>query len=390
MAIPFRYGWQSLWARRTTTAATALGIALVVFVLASSAMLVAGLKETLLRSGSAKRAIVLQQDGYSEGWSRIRQSAYTWVAAAPGVDKNENGEPRMTAEVVGHVYLPTARTATRSASLQVRGVMPNVFEFRPFAKIVEGRRATPGTDEAIVGRNIVGHFEGATLGGTIALQKKRKITIVGVFEAGGSSYDSEVWADIDTVRTSFNFQGYLSSVTAELESPRAFDAFKAALEGDKRQGLSVERERDYYLKVSENLSSVMATLGGLVTGIFALGALLGALITMHGAVSQRAREIGVLRALGFAPTQVLASFVVEAAALSLAGGALGCSLSLLTTLVDFKTINDATGQELSFRFLPSVPLLVTALGAGTLVGVLGGLYPAIQAARVNPVRAMRL
>lgn len=390
MAIPFRYGWQSLWARRTTTAATALGIALVVFVLASSAMLVAGLKETLLRSGSANRAIVLQQDGYSEGWSRIRQSAYTWVAAAPGVDKNEKGEPRMTAEVVGHVYLPTARTATRSASLQIRGVMPNVFEFRPFAKIVEGRRATPGTDEAIVGRNIVGHFEGATLGGTIALQKKRKITIVGIFEAGNSSYDSEVWADIDTVRTSFNFQGYLSSVTAELESPRAFDAFKAALEGDKRQGLSVERERDYYLKVSENLSSVMATLGGLVTGIFALGALLGALITMHGAVSQRAREIGVLRALGFGPAQVLASFVVEAAALSLAGGALGCSISLLTTLVDFKTINDATGQELSFRFLPSVPLLVTSLGAGTLVGVLGGLYPAIQAARVNPVRAMRL
>jgi putative ABC transport system permease protein len=111
---------------------------------------------------------------------------------------------------------------------------------------------------------------------------------------------------------------------------------------------------------------------------------------MHGAVSQRAREIGVLRALGFGPAQVLASFVVEAAALSLAGGALGCSLSLLTTLVDFKTINDATGQELSFRFLPSVPLLVTSLAAGTLVGVLGGLYPAIQAARVNPVRAMRL
>lgn len=390
MAIPLRYGWQSLWSRRATTLATALGIALVVFVLASSAMLVAGLRETLLRSGSANRAIVLQQDGYSEGWSRLRQSAYTWVAAAPGVRKNENREPMLTGEVVGHVYLPTARTATRSASLQVRGVMPNVFEFRPFVKVVEGRRANPGTDEAIVGRNIVGHFEGATLGGTIALRKNRKLTIVGVFEAGNSSYDSEVWADIDTVRGSFNFQGYLSSVTAELESPRAFDGFKAALEGDKRQGLSVERERDYYLKVSENLSNVMSTLGGLVTGIFAIGALLGALITMHGAVSQRTREIGVLRALGFGPAQVLISFVLEAAALSLLGGALGSGLALLTTLVDFKTINEATGQELSFRFLPSVSLLLTALGAGAVVGVLGGLYPAIQASRVNPVRAMRL
>ena len=390
MAIPFRYSWQSLWARRATTIATALGIALVVFVLASSLMLVGGLRGTLLRTGDPSRAIVMQTDGFSESWSRIRQSAYSEVAAAPGVKKDARGNPRITGEVVAHVYLATRGDSARNASLQVRGVMPNAFELRPSVRIVEGRAALPGTDEAIIGRSIVGHFEGGVLGGSISLKKKRALKIVGVFEAGGSAHDSEVWADIDTVRSSFNFQGYLSSVTAELESPRVFEAFEAALESDKRQGLSAERERDYYLKVSEDLSSVIAALGGIVTFIFSLGALLGAMITMHGAVSQRKKEIGVLRALGFARGHVLLAFVLEAAALALTGGVLGCSLAFLTTLVDFSAQNEATGQELLFRFMPSPSLFGLSLLAGTLVGVLGGLLPALEAARVDPIRAMRV
>jgi putative ABC transport system permease protein len=390
MAIPFRYSWQSLWARRTTTFATALGIALVVFVLATSLMLVAGLRTTLLRSGSATRAVVLQTDAYSESWSRIRQAAFGQVAAAPGVARDASGLPRITGEVVGHVYLATRGDAARNASLQVRGVMPNVFEMRPNVRIVKGRAALPGTDEAIIGQNIDGHFEGGALGGSIALQKKRAISIVGVFEAGGSAYDSEVWADVDTVRGAFNFKGYLSSVTAELVSPRAFDAFETVLERDKQQGLTVERERDYYLRVSEDLSGVIAALGGIVTFIFSLGALLGAMITMHGAVSSRTKEIGVLRALGFQRVHVLLAFVLEAALLALAGGAFGCVLALLTSLVDFSTQNDATGQELSFRFLPSAQLLLLSLLAGTLVGVLGGLLPAIKASRIDPIRAMRV
>ena len=389
MVIPFRYSWQSLWARRTTTFATALGIALVVFVLASSMMLVAGLRTTLLRSGSPSRVVVLQHDSYSEGWSRVRQAALSLVAAAPGIKKDGGGNPLVSGEVVAHIYLPTSRDPEKNASLQVRGVTARAFALRPNVRVVAGRAALPGTDEAIIGRNIVGHFEGGVLGGSIALRKKRHIRIVGVFEADSSAYDSEVWADIDTVRTSFNFQGYLSSVTAELESPRAFDGVRATLEADKQQGLEVERERDYYLKISEDLSSVIAALGGIVTVIFSFGALLGAMITMHGAVSQRSREIGVLRALGFGRPQVLLAFVIEAAALALLGGAFGCLLALSTTLVDFSAMNEATGQELKFRFAPGPALLGVSLLAGTLVGVFGGLLPAIKAARVDPVRAMR-
>jgi putative ABC transport system permease protein len=390
MAIPFRYSWQSLWSRRTTTLATALGIALVVFVLASSMMLVAGLRATLLRSGSPSRAIVTQNDAYAESWSRVRPSALALAAAAPGVKKDAAGNPLLTGEVVAHIYLATRADADKNASLQVRGVTPKAFELRPNVKVIEGRAALPGTDEAIIGRNIVDHFEGGVLGGSIPLQKNRRITIVGVFEAGGSAYDSEVWADLDTVRSAFNFQGYLSSLTVELESPAVFTAFEALLENDKQQGLSAERERDYYLRVSEDLSSVIAALGGIVTFIFSLGALLGAMITMHGAVSQRSKEIGVLRALGFERGQVLLAFVLEAAALALCGGIFGCLLASLTTLVDFSTMNEATGQELKFRFLPNPSLFALSLLAGTLVGVLGGLLPAIKAARVDPIRAMRV
>lgn len=390
MALPLRYSWQSLWTRRATTLATAFGIALVVFVLASSSMLAAGLRQTSLKSGSASRALVLQVDAYSEGWSRIRQAAYTQVAAAPGVRKDSRDNPLVTGEVVAHVYLATHGDRARNASLQVRGVMPNVFTLRPDVRLVAGRAARPGTDEAILGQSIVGHFEGGTLGGTIDLQKGRKITIVGVFSAGGSAFDSEVWADIDTVRSAFNFQGYLSSVTAELDSPRVFDAFAAALEKDERLQLSAARERDYYLKVSEGLSTVIVALGGIVTVIFSLGALLGAMITMHGAVSQRSKEVGVLRALGFGRGQVLTAFVLEALLLALGGGLVGCALSLLTAFVEFSTLNDATGQELVFRFLPSVEALGGALGAGALVGVVGGLWPAIKAASIDPIRAMRV
>jgi putative ABC transport system permease protein len=152
----------------------------------------------------------------------------------------------------------------------------------------------------------------------------------------------------------------------------------------------VSRERDYYVKVSEDLSSVIAVLGGIVTSIFALGAALGALITMHGAVSQRTREIGVMRALGFGGGAVLLAFVLEAALLALLGGALGCALAYTLRFVEFTTMNDATGQELKFRFLASAGTLFGALGAGAVVGVVGGLFPAIKASRVDPIRAMRV
>jgi putative ABC transport system permease protein len=178
-------------------------------------------------------------------------------------------------------------------------------------------------------------------------------------------------------------------VTARLTSANSYTGFAAALQHDKRLGLSVSRERDYYEKVSNRLSSVISGLGSVVTFIFSFGAMLGAAITMYGAIGHRRREIGVLKALGFRSGHVLLAFLVEALSLALAGGALGVALAMLTPFLHFSAVNWATGQELAFRFLPQASILCIAVSAGAAVGVLGGFLPALSAARMDPVRAMR-
>lgn len=389
--IPLLYNLRSLWVRRTTTFATAAGIALVVFVLASSLMLAQGLRTTLALAGSPKKLIVLDTNGYAEGDSRLKQAALTHVAAAPGIARAPNGEPLAVGEVVGHVYLQQVNDATTQASIQIRGVTPRSFELRPQVQIVSGRMPAPGTDEAIVGRGLLsGNYAGVQLGQGFELKKNRRVELVGVFEAGGSAFESEVWADIDSVRQSIGSAGYVSSITAELDSAAAFDGAALALSTNKQLGLSVLREPDYYARVSNNLAAGITGLGVVVATIFSLGAALGAVITLYGSVSQRTRELGVLRALGFRRSHILAGVVLEAAALAIVGGLCGLGLSLLTPLLDVSVVNWATGQQIVFRFEPRLPTLLVALGAGTAVGILAGLFPAVQAARIDPVRAMRV
>lgn len=388
MAIPWQYSVRNLWVRRTTTFATVAGIALVVFVLAATLMLASGVKRTMVSAGKPERAIVMQGDAYAEGDSRMRQAVLGIVAAAPRVASGREGKPLVTGETIVHVYLNGVADPNDIASVQVRGVMANVFAVRDDVRIIEGRLPKPGTDEAVVGKRLLGRYRGLTLNSGFSLQKKRSVKIVGVFSAEGAAYESEVWADLDAVRASFGFQGYLSSITARLDSPAGFDAFAATLRADKRQGLSVERERSYYEKVSEGLSHLIAGLGGIVAFIFSFGALLGAAITMYGAVSQRAREIGVLKALGFSRGDVVLAILLESTLLALLGGTAGTSVAMLTPLADFTAINYATGQQLVFRFVPSVGILGVALASGALVGVLGGLFPALRAASVSPTEVL--
>jgi putative ABC transport system permease protein len=210
-----------------------------------------------------------------------------------------------------------------------------------------------------------------------------------VFEAAGSVYESEIWADFDTVRRAFSFFANISSITAQLDSANALDGFRAPLVADPQTGLSVASESAYYKKVSQGLPEVIGILGIVETLIFSIGAVLGALITMHASVSQRSREIGVLRALGFGRLSILFSFIVESAALGFGGALVGAAVCLLTPLLDFHCLNFATGQEVAFRFVPSFTNLGFAILAGTAVGAFGGLLPAIRAARIHPVQAMR-
>jgi putative ABC transport system permease protein len=388
MALPLRYSMQSLWARRRTTLATAVGIALVVFVLSSSWMLAFGVRRALMQSGSSDTALVLQKDSWGEGGSRLRRNVLGLAAAAPGVRTEADG-PLAVGEIVTYTMLENVRDPLRFGNVQVRGVVPKSFALRPAVRIVQGRAAAPGGDEAIAGIGVAGRFHGLRLGDGIELKKNRKLTIVGVFEAGGAAFESEVWANLESVQGSIGYQTFVSSITARLESPAAFDAFAAGLKATQQEGIDVVREVAYYDKVSNDQAAIIRGLGGIVTAIFALGAMLGAVITMHGAVSQRRREIAVLRALGFTPFAVLVTFVVESTLLALAGAALGVALSLLTPLFDFSTENFGTGAEMTFHFVPTPTILLGSLALGVGVGLLGGLFPAFAAARVRPLPALR-
>lgn len=390
MGLLFTYSLRNLWARRATTLATAFGIGLVTFILSASLMLSEGVERTLLDAGSDDKALVLGTDAYNEASSQLRQSAVNLVAAAPGVQSSATSRALVTAETVGAVMLGKEGNAQDYASIQVRGVTEDSHTLRPQVRVVAGRLPKPGTTEAMIGRPLLsGGYAGVNLGGEIALKKDRVVSVVGVFEADRTAYESEVWADLDVVRDAFGAAGHVSSVTVQLTSAAAFEEFKRVVESDKRLGLSVERERGYYEKVSSGLSTSIRTLGLLVSVIFSLGAALGAAITMYGQVAQRRTEVGVLLALGFPPRRVLATFVAESVLLACVGGALGLVLACLTTFMDFSVVNWASDQSLMFHFVASPGNLGLGLASGIGVGVMGGLFPAIRASRSSPISAMR-
>lgn len=382
------YALRSLWVRRVTTLATTGALALLVFVLAASGMLASGMRHTVAKAGSAHRALVLQHDAYAEHNSRMPQSVLGLVAAAAGVRSGARGEPLVTGETVAHVMAGEG-SGQLLATLQVRGVDANVFQLRPQVRVVSGRALQPGTAEAIVGRGVAGRMAVAAPGGELELSPGRSVRIVGTFESGGSVLESEVWVDLNTARDAFGLEGHLSSVTAELESAEAYDTFAPALTEDKQSDVDVTRESAYYGKLSDGVSTLIALLGAVEAVIFSLGAACATMIVFYAAVAQRRSEVGVLRAIGFGRRSIIAAFLTESVALAMVGGACGTGLALLTPLLDFHTVNFATGQDVAFHFRPDLKVIATALAAAAGVGILGGLLPALRAARLDPVLALR-
>jgi putative ABC transport system permease protein len=390
--IPISYNVRSLFVRKATTIATALGIALVVFVLASSLMLSAGIERTMGRSGSPSNAIVLRKGSDAELSSNFESRLVSLILAAPGVKKDETGAPLGAGEVMVVVALEKVGDEPgRVSNVQVRGVTDNVLKVRPEARVVAGRAPKPGSDEAMIGKRIRGRFAGVELDSSFELKKNRHVKVVGVFEADGSSFESEIWADIDTVRNSLGREGLVSSVTARLESESkgTFDAFAATVENDKQLGLEALRQSAYFEKSSENTASFISAMGISITVIFSLGAIIGAVITMYAAVAQRQREIGTLRALGFSRLTILLSFLLESVVLALVGGALGGAAALCMSFVRFSMMNFNTWSEVVFSFEPTLEIIVSSIVVGGVMGVLGGLFPAVRAARVSPIDAMR-
>lgn len=386
--IPLSYNLRSLAVRKATTAATAGGVALVVFVFASVNMLTEGIHDTLSKTGSRDVAIVMSKGADAELSSNVDLQFVGLVQAQQQVARREGDAPDAVAEMVGVLALEKLGTDGISNVL-IRGTSDDVWAFRSAARIVRGRKARPGSDEVVVGRGIAGRFRGTDLGGQIEVRANRSLQVVGVFEDDGSSFESEMWADTETVRTAFGREGLVSAVRVRLNSEDSYEAFRRAIEGNRQLSLMVLRETEYYEKQSENMALFLGVMGYIIAFFFSVGAMIGAMITMYAAVANRTREIGVLRALGFSRFSILSSFLFEAVMLSLIGGVVGALASLATGLIEFPIVNFASFSETVFRFVPTPLILVRAMIFAGVMGLFGGFFPAIRAARVRVLDALR-
>ncbi|MEO7329326.1 MAG: ABC transporter permease [Minicystis sp.] len=386
--IPIAYNLRNLAVRKSTTIAAAGGLGLVVFVFASVLMLSNGIERTLGRSARPDVALVMRKGSDAELSSGVEEVQVGLVLAGKEVAKQPNGQPDGVGEISIVILMDKLGTDGFS-NVQIRGVPDNVMTFRPSVHIVEGRPPQPGTDEAIVGKAIAGRFKGLAIGQTFELRKNRPAKVVGIFADGGSSYESEVWADIQNVRSAFGREGLVSSVRVRLQGESKFDAFRTSIEQDPQLGLMVMRESEYYEKQSEGTSLFIRAMGIIIAVFFSFGAMIGAMITMHASVANRQKEIGTLRALGFSRLSILGCFLLESVALALIGGVLGTIASLMMGFVRFSTMNFASWSEIVFTFEPTPKILISSVIAAGIMGLAGGFFPAIRAARMNPIQAMR-
>jgi putative ABC transport system permease protein len=388
MAIPVIYNVRSVRARWTSAIVAVLGIAGTVGVFIAMLSLARGFRATLVASGSADNAIILRAGATSEMMSGVALDQVKILQDAPGVARGTDGSPSITSEVVVVAPFPLKSTGT-DANVQVRGVSANVLTIRRNAKIVQGRMFQPGLAELVVGRNANTTYNGLTVANTVDFGGGHW-KVVGVFDAGGSAFDSEVWCDarvLDDVykRPTNVFQ----SATVHLTSPAALQQFKDYVTADPRLSVDVTREIDYYAKQSNRMTTLINILGGLVASVMAIGAIFGALNTMYSAVSERGREIATMRALGFGAVAVVFSFLIEAFLISFVGGAIGCLAVLPLNGLTTATMNWQTFSNMAFAFKITSGLLVGGIIFALVMGLLGGLPPALRAAARPVAIALR-
>ena len=386
MALPFSYTLRNLWTRKLTTALTAGGMALVVFVFAAVQMLDTGLRQTLIATGQPDNVHVTRRASGAEISSVVDRAQAAVVETQPEIAIGGNGLRLASKEVVVLITLPK-RDSGVATNVTTRGVGAAGFELRPQLRIVEGRVFKPGSAEVIVGSSIAQRFEGAAVGSMLRFGG-REWRVVGLFEARGSAYDSEVWVDADQLLQSFRRNAW-SAVVARLTDPAALEAMKTRLENDPRLTLDVKAEREFFEDQSKALSNFISYLGLTLSVIFSVGAMIGAMITMYAAVANRTGEIGTLRALGFRRTSILSTFLLEAVLLGVVGGIAGLMLASLMQFIHISTLNWQSFSELAFSFTLTPRIIVTSMLFAVLMGVLGGFLPAVRAARLSIVEALR-
>ena len=387
MAIPLSYNIRSVGQRPWSALGTAVGMGLVVAVLIGALALAAGFQAALVQTGDPTHAMVLRTGADSEISSGLSLDGVNILRALPDVARDAAGHPLISAELVVLTNLERLGQ-TGSSNVPIRGINPEGFAFRKQVKIVDGRMFTPGSDEVIVGRIIARRFKNCGVGDHMRFGQ-RVFTVVGHFSTGGSAFESEIWGDATVLGPAFGRDNVWQSVTFQMRDPARLPALKRELEGDRRLNVQVLTERQFYAKQSQLLANVIRVGGIFITLIMAVGAIFGAMNTMYAAVGARTREIATLLVLGFSPLAVMASFMFESVLLALAGGLIGCLLALPINGITTSTTNWASFSELAFAFRVTPPALLAGLAFAILMGLAGGFFPALRAARQPLARSLR-
>ena len=386
MKIPFSYIFRNLWTRKLTTLLTAAGMGLVVFVFAAVLMLDAGLKRTMVGTGSFDNVVFIRKGAETEIQSGISREQAALIESLPQVARGIDGTPLVSKESIVLISL-TKRGQDKASNVVTRGLPPIGLSLRPQISIIDGRMFRTGSSEVIIGRNTHEQFEGTAIGQTLRFAG-RDWTIVGVFDGRKSAFDSEVWGDADQLLQAFRRASY-SSLIVKLADSNSFDAIIKEVEGDVRLTLQGKREQIFYEDQSRALSTFISILGTVLSIIFSLGAMIGATITMYSAVAMRTAEIGTLRALGFRRPSILAAFMTESLLLSLVGGAAGLFFATFLQAITISTLNFQSFSQLAFSFQLTPKIIIQTILFSLLMGFVGGFLPALKASRMKIVDSLR-
>jgi putative ABC transport system permease protein len=386
MAIPIKYNLRNLKMRKGLTGMTALGIALTVTTAIFLMALLAGLNRAFVNTGDPLNVLVLRKGSIAELSGGFDASLYPTLRELPGIAKDSKGEPMASAELVVVIVLPR-KDGTGEVNVTVRGMMPDGLEMRPGVKLKEGRWFTPGQREVVVSDSIQKRFSHASVGDTIQFGKG-PWTVVGVFDAGGNAYESEIWGDVNQMASDFDRQGGYSSAYLRATDAVSADALKHRVSDDQRLKMDGLLEPEYYAKQTSS-GAPIKFVGIMVAIIMAIGSSFAAMNTMYAAVAYRSREIATLRVIGFTRPSILTSFVFESVVLSLLGAAVGIILMLPFDGMTTGTSNAVTFSEIVFSLRMTPAVIGGAVIFAVFMGLVGGIAPAWQASRRDILAALR-
>lgn len=385
MAIPLKYNIGNLTSRKLSTLMTIAGIGVVIGVMVAMMALQNGVRTAIVSSGSKDNQIVLREGALAESTSWVTRDAFRIIRSIPGIAKNAKGEPVISPELVILFKLPK-KDNPKGSNVNVRGVTPMAFEMRPEIELIAGRMFRPGVNEVIVSKRVQERFANVDLNERFKFGP-REWTVVGVFDGKGTSFDSEMWTDVDYLGLAQKREQY-SSVLLRPESAAAAASIRDQIKGDNRLKLNVKSEYDYYAEQTSGLAGIVI-LVGFVTVFMVIGAILGAMNSMFSAIASRKRELATMRALGFKRRAILLSIVIESAVIALLGGIAGVLLALPVNGIATGTTNFQTFAEVAFNFRITPQLALFAIGLAVMAGVAGGMLPAITASRTPITTALR-